>query len=251
MSTLTIGQVAERSGFSTSSLRYYEGIGLVAPLARTDAGYRVYDETTVERMAFIARAKQLGCSLAEITDLVAVWDGEQCGPVQRRFHDLVTAKITETQARLGELARFAGQLRGAAAQLSADPTDGPCSEACACLAPPAVDTIAAIEMTTAAPPEDTPIACTLSDGAMQDREQEWAALLTHVSSRGTAADGALRLTFDGTTPVEGLTALVVAEQQCCAFFTFTITLDGGGVTLEVRAPDGGQSVVATLFGEAA
>lgn len=41
MSTFTIGQIAERTGFTTSSLRYYEGIGLVAPTTRTDAGYRV------------------------------------------------------------------------------------------------------------------------------------------------------------------------------------------------------------------
>ena len=84
MSTLTIGQVAERTGFSASSLRYYEGIGLVVPAARTDAGYRLYDEAAVGRLAFIARAKQLGCTLEEITDLVSIWDGERCGPVQRR-----------------------------------------------------------------------------------------------------------------------------------------------------------------------
>ncbi len=46
-------------------MRYYEGIGLVAPVTRTDAGYRVYDEHILARLAFIARAKQLGCSLAK------------------------------------------------------------------------------------------------------------------------------------------------------------------------------------------
>ncbi|MDQ1466938.1 MAG: hypothetical protein QOH10_1353 [Actinomycetota bacterium] len=77
MSTYTIGEVAERTGFSTSSLRYYEGIGLVAPATRTESGYRVYDDQTLSRLAFIARAKQLGCSLAEITDLAGIWDGER------------------------------------------------------------------------------------------------------------------------------------------------------------------------------
>src|SRR4029079_4289209 len=80
--TYTIGEAAERSGFSASALRYYEGIGLVQPSNRTDAGYRLYDDRALGRLAFIGRAKQLGCTLEEIIDLVSIWDGERCGPVQ-------------------------------------------------------------------------------------------------------------------------------------------------------------------------
>ena len=109
------GEVAERSGFSASSLRYYEGIGLVEPMTRTDAGYRLYDDGTLDRLSFIARAKELGCSLEEITDLVSIWDGDRCGPVQRRFHDLVTAKIADSQRRIAELVALAAQLQVAAA----------------------------------------------------------------------------------------------------------------------------------------
>ena len=72
MSTYTIGEVADRSGFSASALRYYEEIGLVRAGAPHRAGYRLYDDHTLARLAFIARAKQLGCSLEEITDLVGV-----------------------------------------------------------------------------------------------------------------------------------------------------------------------------------
>ena len=90
MSTYTIGQIAERSGFTTSALRYYEGVGLLVPVGRTDAGYRLYDDGTLSRLAFIARAKRLGCSLDEISALVSIWNGDQCGPVQRRFHELVS-----------------------------------------------------------------------------------------------------------------------------------------------------------------
>jgi DNA-binding transcriptional MerR regulator len=134
VSTYTIGEVAERSGFSASALRYYEGIGLVAPAHRTPAGYRVYDDGTLARLGFIARAKQLGCSLDEITDLVGLWDGERCVPVQRRFHDLVTAKLAETEARVAELRAFADQLQVAATRLAGPAVDGPCDEGCACLA---------------------------------------------------------------------------------------------------------------------
>ena len=65
MSTYTIGEIADRSGFSASSLRYYEGIGLVEPASRTASGYRLYNDGSLDRLAFIARAKQLGCTLDE------------------------------------------------------------------------------------------------------------------------------------------------------------------------------------------
>jgi DNA-binding transcriptional MerR regulator len=133
VSTYTIGQIAERSGFSASALRYYEGIGLVPPATRTEAGYRLYDDETLSRLTFIARAKQLGCSLEEIADLVGIWDGERCGPVQRRFHDLVTAKLSETQRQIDELTALADQLHHAARQLAGPATDGPCSDVCACI----------------------------------------------------------------------------------------------------------------------
>ncbi len=132
MTSYTIGETAQRSGFTASTLRYYEGIGLLEP-TRTDSGYRLYDDDALSRLAFVARAKDLGCSLDEITDLVSIWDGENCGPVQRRFHELVTAKIAEAERQIDELAAFAGQLRQAAALLDGPALDGPCDERCACL----------------------------------------------------------------------------------------------------------------------
>lgn len=242
MGTLTIGEVAERSGFSASSLRYYEGIGLVLPASRTAAGHRVYDDAVLARLAFIARAKQLGCTLDEITDLVAICEADECAPAQRRFHELVTAKIGQTQRRLAELARFADQLRTAAAQLSTDPIDGPCGPGCACLGDAPHDEPAA--------PEPS-IACTLTAGDAAERVEEWAALLVHATSRTRADDGALRLTFGPDTPTDELMRLVAAEQRCCGFFAFAITLDPAGLGLEVRAPDGAASIVAALFGAAA
>jgi DNA-binding transcriptional MerR regulator len=133
VSTYTIGQIAEQSGFTSSALRYYEGVGLLVPAGRTDAGYRLYDDRSLARLAFIGRAKQLGCSLEEIATLVDIWDGERCGPVQRRFHDLVSNKIAETQRQIAELTAFADQLHHAAAQLAGPATDGPCSDSCACV----------------------------------------------------------------------------------------------------------------------
>lgn len=100
----------------------------MTPAARTAAGYRLYDERALERLAFIAHAKQLGCTLEEITDLVVIWDGDECAPVQRRFHELVTAKLAETEQRIAALKAFSDQLQVADARLAEPPVDGPCDE---------------------------------------------------------------------------------------------------------------------------
>jgi DNA-binding transcriptional MerR regulator len=133
MSTYRIVEVAERSGFSASALRYYEGIGLVEPSTRTGGGYRIYDDAALARLGFISRAKHLGCSLDEITDLVAIWDGERCGPVQSRFHELITEKIADAARQIAELTELKAQLEGAATLLAGPATDGPCGPECACL----------------------------------------------------------------------------------------------------------------------
>ena len=104
------------------------------PSERTASGYRLYDEQGLARLAFIARAKQLGCSLEEIADLVGVWEGERCGPVQKQLHDLVTEKLAEAQRQIDELSAFRDQLHHAAGQLTAPAPDGPCSDTCACMA---------------------------------------------------------------------------------------------------------------------
>ncbi|MGH9024462.1 MAG: MobF family relaxase, partial [Acidimicrobiia bacterium] len=85
MGSYQIAEVARRSGFTASTLRYYDNVGLVSPAGRTDAGYRRYDDDSLARLAFISRAKQLGCTLPEITGLVTAWDGRRCEPVQAQL----------------------------------------------------------------------------------------------------------------------------------------------------------------------
>jgi DNA-binding transcriptional MerR regulator len=245
----TIGEVAERSGFSASALRYYEEIGLVEPSGRSAGGYRLYDDRVLDRLAFISRAKQLGCSLEEITDLAGVWDGEQCGPVQRRFHDLVTQKIRMADAQVGELRMFTEQLRQAAEQLAREPVDGPCGPDCACVTP-TTGPPATFPVRIGSKPVDVPIACTLSVGAMAARLAEWEAILTHVRRRSALGATGLRLELD-SVDVAALARLVVAEQECCAFFSFAVTVDGRGIGLEVVVPLGAEGILADLFGTAA
>ena len=76
--TLTIGEVAERSGFPPSTLRYDEAIGLVVPSARSGAGYRLYDERALARLSFVGRAKRLGCTPQRRSWRGTADDGEPC-----------------------------------------------------------------------------------------------------------------------------------------------------------------------------
>ena len=253
--TYTIGEVAERSGFSASALRYYEDIGLVTPAARSDAGYRLYDDRVLSRLAFVARAKDLGCSLEEITELLPLWDGDECGTAQRRLHELVTAKLVDARRRAAELTVLTGQLVEAAGKLSGPAPDGPCGPGCACLvAAPATTGATAEPVPVAAPvpvPVPVPIACSLEAGEMPERLDGWRSVLGRVAGRTATDDGGLRLTFDPDVDLAAVARLVAAEQGCCAFFAFALTVDQRGVALEVRAPDDAEPVVAALFGTAA
>ncbi|MFJ8923786.1 MerR family transcriptional regulator [Streptomyces sp. NPDC102415] len=78
---MRISQLAERSGVPATTLRFYEGAGLL-PADRTPAGYRVYGEDAVERLAFIGAAKHLGLSLEEIGELLGVWEAGACRDVK-------------------------------------------------------------------------------------------------------------------------------------------------------------------------
>src|SRR4051812_28114785 len=113
-------------------LRYYEEIGLLPPPPRTESGYRAYDDRTLERLAFVARAKQLGCTLGEIADLTAAWDGGECAPVQDRLQSLVTGKLADAHGRIAKLITLTAELQQAAAALQRHRPEGPCDDRCGC-----------------------------------------------------------------------------------------------------------------------
>ena len=71
MDSLTVSQVAKRAGINLQTVRYYERQGLLAPVSRTDAGYRIFSSDAVRRIRFIKRAQELGFSLKEIKELLS------------------------------------------------------------------------------------------------------------------------------------------------------------------------------------
>jgi len=252
---LKIKEVADASGFTAATLRYYEQIGLLPAASRTPAGYRMYDQRTLDRLAFIARAKQLGCSLDEITGLTAAWDGGQCGPIQDQLRQLVAGKIAAAHHQLAELATFTAELQRAAAALERHRPDGACDTDCGCVSDPAqpsdvTTTVQGVVLSAKPATSGEPaIACTLSSGTMNGRISDWNALLAHVERR-ERIDGGVRCVFAASVPTTELVRLVAAEQDCCQFFRFAITVDIRGVALETRAPDAAQAIVESVFGVA-
>jgi MerR family copper efflux transcriptional regulator len=253
---LRIADVARRSGFSAATLRYYEEIGLLPAIPRTEGGYRAYDVSTLERLAFIARAKQLGCTLEEIADLTMAWDGGECGPVQDGLQRLVAEKLALAQSEIVDLMTLTAELQTAAAALARHRPVGPCDDECGCVAAEADgETTISIALTAKQRQDgEVPIACTLGPSGLTDRMIEWEGLLGDKRSflgsaiTRTAIPGGVRLEFGPEGDVQEIARLTVAEQDCCRFFSFAITVDGRGIGLEVTAPDDALLVVHSLFG---
>lgn len=102
-SSLTIGAVAKRAGVAIDTIRYYEREGLLPEPARRPSGYRSYGEDTVAQLRFIRRAKNLGFTLEEIRELLALSADRQRGvkAVKQRAQQ----RLAEIEARIAELQR--------------------------------------------------------------------------------------------------------------------------------------------------
>lgn len=74
---MNISQIAKKSGLSAKQIRDYEKIGLLGKPLRSDNGYRFYRESDIERLQFIAQARQVDFSLAEIKELLELQDDPQ------------------------------------------------------------------------------------------------------------------------------------------------------------------------------
>ncbi len=82
---MNIGQASKASGVSAKMIRYYEQTGLIPAADRKSSGYRDYSDTDVHMLRFIRRARDLGFSVAEISDLLGLWrdDTRQSAEVKR------------------------------------------------------------------------------------------------------------------------------------------------------------------------
>ena len=107
MKELSIGQLARRSKLAPSALRYYEQIGLLAPVRRI-AGRRRYSEDAVERLRVIQMAQRSGFSLKEIVVLMKDLDSGRPSTGWRR---MASRRLTELETKASEIERMRGLLR--------------------------------------------------------------------------------------------------------------------------------------------
>lgn len=117
---LTIGKLAERTGISTDTLRYYEKMGLIKAASRSEAGYRIYGEEAERILQFIRGAKTLNFTLEEIRQLLTLnrSDKATCAEVLKH----TTGKITEAEQKIRELKEVKRILSALVEQCPADST---------------------------------------------------------------------------------------------------------------------------------
>ena len=109
VATLSIGKVARGSGVAIDTIRFYEREGLLPEPMRRASGYRTYDSSAVQRLRFIRRAKNLGFSLDEIRELLALSQDREHGveAVKQR----ATARLADLDRRVREINRIRRGLR--------------------------------------------------------------------------------------------------------------------------------------------
>lgn len=97
----TIGQLAHAAGVLTSTVRYYERIGLLFPEGRTAGNYRLYDEEALKRLHFIRAAQGTGFTLNDITALLQLQDAtpDVCQDVQT----LIEERLGDLEKRMADL----------------------------------------------------------------------------------------------------------------------------------------------------
>lgn len=106
---MNIGEASTESKVSAKMIRYYEQIGLIPAADRTESGYRTYTKADVHRLHFIRRARDLGFSVSEISELLSLWNDQsrQSADVKR----LAQAHITELDRRIESMQQMAETLK--------------------------------------------------------------------------------------------------------------------------------------------
>lgn len=104
----TIGNVAKAYSVSTHTLRYYEKIGLLAPIAKDKGGRRIYNDHDLNRLGFIKRAQRMNFSLKDIAQLIAL--GRLPLGQKPQAQKLVKDKLAEITESLSDLHRLQDDL---------------------------------------------------------------------------------------------------------------------------------------------
>jgi DNA-binding transcriptional MerR regulator len=142
-----ISELAGAAGVPTSTVRYYERVGLMALPERTTSGYRDYGDEAAARLLFITRARHLGLSCDQISTLIPIWAGTNCGAAQERVGQLIDVKQAVIAVRIAELEQFSAQLDAVRTALDAESPAQACRSDLGCCVPASDAGPVAIELT--------------------------------------------------------------------------------------------------------
>jgi MerR family copper efflux transcriptional regulator len=116
--TMTISEVATRTDVPAKTIRYYEDIGLIEPPERLENRYRTYDETDVQTLRFIHRARSLGFPLKDIAALLALYrDRERAS---REVKRLALKHVAELDRKIAEMTAIRNTIAGLAERCHGD-----------------------------------------------------------------------------------------------------------------------------------
>ena len=101
MNSVNIGQASKASGVSAKMIRHYEEVGLIPAASRTESGYRQYNEAEVHSLRFIRHARDLGFSIAQIGELVGLWQIRRRS--SSRVKALALAHVAELERKVANL----------------------------------------------------------------------------------------------------------------------------------------------------
>lgn len=114
---MNIGQAAKTSGVSAKMIRYYESSGLIRPAGRTEAGYRVFNDADIHTLRFIGRARDLGFTVEQISELLGLWHDQsrKSGDVKQLalgHVERLRQKISELESMVATLTHLADCCHG-------------------------------------------------------------------------------------------------------------------------------------------
>jgi MerR family copper efflux transcriptional regulator len=115
---MNIGEAAHASGITAKMIRHYESINLIKPSARSDAGYRTYNENDLHTLRFIKRARKLGFSLDQIRDLLSLWNDAHRASADVKA--IALAHVEDLNKRVAELTEMRDTLQHLAQSCNGD-----------------------------------------------------------------------------------------------------------------------------------
>ncbi len=104
-----IGEVAKQSDVAVETLRFYESRGLIETAGRTAAGYRLYDDSVLERLAFIKKSQAVGFTLDQIAWIIAEARKGRRPCVEVR--EMARERLEQLERKLAELRRYRRELK--------------------------------------------------------------------------------------------------------------------------------------------